>query len=70
MKLEQFYAWLAFRLPRRLAYWAAVRVNSYATIGKWAKECPSDVSVIDALKRWHECAETKEEHGCGLNQTS
>lgn len=42
-------AWL---LPRRVAYWAAIRVTSMATTGSYAHETPVDLKVMTALQRW------------------
>jgi hypothetical protein len=49
---DRFCLWLSFKLPRRLAYWCAVRVNSAATVGRWGNEFPDQTSVVTALKRW------------------
>jgi hypothetical protein len=43
--------WLAWRLPRRLVYWAAIRLMTHATYGKWRSN-PGEVNLIDALNRW------------------
>ena len=50
--LERFTIWLAWRLPRRLAYWAAIRVNSHATVTAFKHRTPDKVSIMDALKAW------------------
>ena len=50
---EKFLIWLAWKLPRNLAYWAAVRVNSEATTIHYTDRTPSEVSIIEALKVWH-----------------
>ena len=44
--------WLAWCLPKRVAYWAAIRVAAYATMGEWGKESPDSVSIMSMLKRW------------------
>jgi len=43
---------IAWRLPRGLAYWAAVRVNTAATVTRYTDRTPDQVSIIDALKVW------------------
>jgi len=49
---EKFWMRLAWAMPRKLAYWAAVRVLSYATVGKFSSQVVPDLLAIDALKRW------------------
>ncbi|WP_316207423.1 hypothetical protein [Bradyrhizobium sp. SZCCHNR3118] len=43
---------LAWMLPRRLAYWAAIRVGCNATQGEFSDQSPTDLQFMDALKRW------------------
>lgn len=43
---------LAWMLPRRLAYWCAIRVGCNATQGEWGNESPTDLLMRDALQRW------------------
>lgn len=43
---------IAWALPKRLAYWAAVRVCSYATVGEWSSQIVPELKAMDALKRW------------------
>ncbi len=49
---DKFYMWLAWKLPRELIKWSSIRLISYATMGKYGKDHPDDVSVITALNRW------------------
>lgn len=49
---EKFWIWLAWRLPRGLVYWAAIRLMAHATTGKWSHELTPAVTGIDMLKRW------------------
>jgi hypothetical protein len=49
---EEWAMWLAWRLPRRIAYWAAVRVGCHATQGEWGNESPTDLLQHVALQRW------------------
>lgn len=48
-KLCRFVAW---RLPKRLVMWAAVRLMANATTGKWSEQVVPDLLAMDALKRW------------------
>lgn len=50
--LDQMFSWLAWRLPKRLCYWCAVRVVANATQGKWEHQVVPSLTAIDALKRW------------------
>ena len=45
--LERLAIWLAWRLPRRLAYWAYVRVAP-----EGADDYPADQSVVEPMQRW------------------
>lgn len=39
-------------LPRKVAYWCAVRVWAHGTMGRWGNEHPTDLTVHTALNRW------------------
>ena len=45
---------IAWWLPRTVVMWCAVRLFAHATAGRWGNEFCSDVTVMDALKRWDE----------------
>jgi hypothetical protein len=49
---NRFWMWLAWRLPRRLIYWCAIRLISAATVGKHADTVVPELSAMDALARW------------------
>lgn len=49
---DRFWMWLAWLLPRRLAYWCAVRVTAYATQGRYSHQIVPELRAMDALKRW------------------
>lgn len=51
-RVDRAWRWLAWKIPRRLVYWCAVRLIAHATSGKYsAQEVPALVA-IDALNRW------------------
>jgi len=50
--MKKFYEWLAWRLPRKLVYYCAVRLMAYATTGRWGHEFPDQVRMMKALERW------------------
>jgi hypothetical protein len=51
---DRVWMWLAWRLPRRLVYMAAVRLWSYATTGKYAGVESPTVGLVESLKAWDE----------------
>lgn len=48
-RLEMAVAW---RLPRWLVYWAAIRLIAYGTTGRYGATVVPELSAMDALKRW------------------
>lgn len=51
-RAEKVWIWLAWLLPRRLVYWAAIRLCVNATTGYYSKTETSALLFTDALKRW------------------
>lgn len=49
---EKALAWIAWRTPRALVYWCAVRLMSEATMTIVPNREPDQISIIDALKVW------------------
>ena len=49
---ERFWMALAWKLPRSLAMWAAVRVIAHATTGPYGNTVVPDLTAMDALQRW------------------
>jgi hypothetical protein len=39
-------------LPRKLVYWAAIRLMTNATTGKYSNQVVPELTCLDALKRW------------------
>jgi hypothetical protein len=50
---EKFWTWLAWKLPRPLAYWATIRVGVHATTGEYSQTVVPEMPYTDALKRWN-----------------
>jgi hypothetical protein len=55
--LDGLWQWLAWRLPRRLVYWCAVRVGTYEPAGMTAEEWATWDDVpnrrfVDGLGLW------------------
>lgn len=49
---EKFWTWLAYRMPRKLVYWCAIRLMAHATCGKYGTTIVPELSAMDALDRW------------------
>jgi hypothetical protein len=49
---EKICIWVASKLPRKLAYWAAIRVGAHATIGEYSGQVVPKLNFMEALKRW------------------
>lgn len=43
---------IAWRVPRWLAYWCAIRVVAHATQGPWSTETVPELRAMDAIQRW------------------
>lgn len=56
INLSNFYDRLcmaiAWKLPRRLVAWCAVRVGAAATTGKYSNQIVPDLRFTEALNRW------------------
>lgn len=50
--MERLWMWLAWRLPRGLVKWAAVRLVAHATAGPYSGTVVPELTAMDALKRW------------------
>jgi hypothetical protein len=50
-KLQMFVAW---RLPRWLVRWAAVRLVAHATTGRYGHTLTVKLTAVEALRRWDE----------------
>jgi hypothetical protein len=56
-RIDDFWFWLSYRLPRRLVYFCMIRAFAWASCGKWSGcECPA-ITVQDALERWNQSNE-------------
>jgi hypothetical protein len=43
---------VAWALPRRVAYWAMIRVAAHATTGQFGNTSPSELDYEIMAKRW------------------
>lgn len=46
--------WFANMLPRRVAYFAYIRIHVAATAGKYSDRTPDSVTWNEALEAWEE----------------
>lgn len=51
-RVELSAMWIAWRVPRWLAYWCTIRLAAHATQGPWSKQSVPELTCADALKRW------------------
>jgi len=49
---ERLVIWIAWHLPRKVAYWAAIRVGAHATTGPWSNQLVPELHFTEALERW------------------
>lgn len=49
---EKLMLKLTYWLPRRIVYWASVRLICNATTGKYSNQIVPDLTAMDALQRW------------------
>lgn len=45
---------IAYALPNRIAYWAAIRVIAHATTGNYSSTVVPELTAMDALKRFED----------------
>ena len=50
--IDSFYLWLSYRLPKRLAYYATIRLGVNGTTGKYSNTNTTSVRFMTILKRW------------------
>jgi hypothetical protein len=50
--VESIWIWLAWRLPKPLVKWCAIRVGAHATQGPYSEQETPALLFTDALKRW------------------
>lgn len=49
---ERFHTWVAWRVPKWLAYWCAIRVIANGTTGPHANQVVPELTAMEALERW------------------
>lgn len=51
---EKLMMWIAYKMPKWLVYYCAIRLGSHATTGKYGHTIVPDMPFMVALKRWEE----------------
>jgi len=51
---EKFLFWLAGRLPKKLTYFAAIRLVAFAIQGKYSKTVVPKLTAMEAIHRWEQ----------------
>jgi len=49
---EKIWIWIAWRLPRQLVMWCAIRVGANATQDEYSNQEVPELLFMDAMKRW------------------
>ncbi len=44
--------WIAWKLPRRVVYFAYIRLHAAATTGRFSNRTPDEVTWSEAVKAW------------------
>lgn len=52
MHTERIWTWIAWRLPRPLVKWCAIRLMAHATTGPYSHQIVPELRAMDALQRW------------------
>jgi hypothetical protein len=51
---EKIATAIAFRLPRLIVYWCAIRLMAHATQGQYSDQVVPELTAVDALRRWQD----------------
>jgi hypothetical protein len=51
-RAEKFWTFLAWHLPKKLAYWAYIRVGVYGTVGAYSGQVVPEMTMLEGLERW------------------
>lgn len=51
---EKLMLWFVWKLPRKLVMWCYLRVGAHATTGRFGNTIATDITMMEALKRWDE----------------
>jgi hypothetical protein len=51
LDLTEFWSWLAWKLPRGLVYWCAIRLMTHSASVLYREEMPA-ITCVDAITAW------------------
>ena len=49
---DKIAMWIAWKLPKRITHWCAVRVAAYATQGPYSSQLVPELTALDATDRF------------------
>lgn len=49
---ERILMWIAWHIPRKIAYWCTIRVIQHAAQGEWEEQEVPELLAMDILPRW------------------
>lgn len=52
LRKTKLWMWFVGLLPKRLVYFAAIRLGAYATTGKYGSTIVPELGFMDAIGRW------------------
>ncbi len=44
--------WIAWKLPKKVVYFAAIRLIAFATTGEYGSTVVPELGAMDAIRRW------------------
>ena len=50
--MDRLWKWLAWKLPKGLVMWCAIRLGANATTGAYSDQVVGELRFMDAIKRW------------------
>lgn len=50
--MDKIWMFIAWKIPKRLVMWCAVRLMANATQGKYGSQNVPELTAMDALERW------------------
>uniref|UniRef100_A0A6M3XZD9 Uncharacterized protein n=1 Tax=viral metagenome TaxID=1070528 RepID=A0A6M3XZD9_9ZZZZ len=50
--MDMIAKWIAWKIPKLLVYWCAIRVGAYATTGEYSNQEVPILTFMEALRRW------------------
>lgn len=53
--MDKLAMWIAYRLPRRVVYWAMIRAFARVTTGEYSSTVVPELTATEALQRWDKC---------------